>query len=201
MKQRGFTLVELLVAMAVVAVIGAMALGGLNTVLKQQDIATQRTDRWRAIQFAMRMIVQDVAQIHPRPMRQELGDGWRPSLWADPRADYALELSHGGWSNPAGLPRGTIQRVAYDVEEDKLIRTHWAVVDRNFGSAPIRTELLDDVDRVEVRFLDNASQWRTEWPGLAQTSYADLVARPRAVEFTIYLNDYGKIWRTVEVGG
>ncbi len=201
MRQRGFTLVELLVAMAIVAIIGAMALGGLNEVLKQQAVATERTDRWRAIQFAMRMIVQDLSQIHPRPMRQELGDGWRPSLWADPRGDYALEFSHGGWSNPAGVRRGTVQRVAYDVEEDKLIRTHWAVVDRTFGSAPIRYELLDQVEQVEVRFLDNNGQWRLEWPGLQQSSYEDLVLRPRAVEFAIYLTDFGKVWRIVEVGG
>ena len=169
MKQRGFTLVELLIAMAIVAIIGTMALGGLNEVIRQQAIATERAERWRAIQFAMRMIVQDLSQIHPRPMRQELGEGWRPSLWADPRADYALEFSHGGWSNPAGLPRGTVQRVAYDVEEDKLIRTHWPVVDRNFGTAPLRNELLDEVERVEVRFLDNSGEWRTDWPGLQQS--------------------------------
>lgn len=201
MRQRGFTLVELLVAMAIVAVIGAMALGGLNQVIQQRTIAVEQTDRWRAIQFAMRMIVQDLSQIHPRPIRQELGDGWRASLWADPRGEYALEFSHGGWSNPAGLARGTVQRVAYDIEEDKMIRTHWPVVDRTFGSPPIRTELLENVDRVEVRFLDNNSQWRTEWPGLQQTSYQDLVSRPRAVEFAVYLNDFGKIWRVVEVGG
>ena len=201
MRQRGFTLVELLVAMAIVAIIGAMALGGLNEVIKQQAVATERTERWRAIQFAMRMIVQDLSQIHPRPMRQEMGDGWRPSLWADPRADYALEFSHGGWSNPAGLRRGTLQRVAYDVEEDKLIRTHWAVVDRTFSTEPIRNPLLEGVERVEVRFLDNNGQWRTEWPGLQQTSYEDLVLRPRAVEFALYLEDFGKVWRIVEVGG
>ena len=79
MKQRGFTLVELLVAMAIVAIIGAMALGGLNEVIKQQAVATERTERWRAIQFAMRMIVQDLSQIHPRPMRQEMGEGCRLS--------------------------------------------------------------------------------------------------------------------------
>jgi len=200
-SQRGFTLIELLVAMAIIAVIGAMALGGLNEVIKQQTIATERTERWRSIQFAMRLIVQDLSQIHPRPMRQELGDGWRPSVWADPRADHALEFSHGGWSNSAGLARGTVQRVAYDVEDDKLIRTHWPVVDRTFGTAPIRTELLDGVERVEVRFLDSSGQWRVDWPGLQQTSYQDLVLRPRAVEFAIYLEDLGKVWRLVEVGG
>ncbi len=201
MRQRGFTLVELLIAMAIVAIIGTMALGGLNQVMQQQAEATERTERWRAIQFAMRMIVQDLSQIHPRPMRRELGDGWRPSLWADPRADYALEFSHGGWSNPAGLRRGTVQRVAYDVEDDKLIRTHWPVVDRTFGTAPIRNELLDQVEQVEVRFLDTNGEWRTDWPGLQQNAYQDLVLRPRAVEFAIYLTDFGKVWRTVEVGG
>ncbi|MEE9570367.1 MAG: prepilin-type N-terminal cleavage/methylation domain-containing protein, partial [Gammaproteobacteria bacterium] len=61
---KGFTLIELLVAMAIVAVIGIMALSGLSEVIRQQTIAQERAERWREIQFAMRIISQDLAQIH-----------------------------------------------------------------------------------------------------------------------------------------
>jgi general secretion pathway protein J len=198
---RGFTLVELLVAMAIVAVIGVMALTGLTQVIKQQTLARERADRWQAIQLAMRLVSQDLAQLEPRETREELGESYQPSLLADPSAQFALEFSRGGWANPGAFPRGTVLRVAYDWEDDKLVRFHWPVMDRTLSTPPVRTELLDGVDNVEVRFLDTAGQWHLEWPPLDMQGPQRLIARPRAVEFTVELKDFGKIWRLVETSG
>jgi general secretion pathway protein J len=199
-RARGFTLIELLVAMAIVAIIGIMALGGLNQVIKQQGIARERTERWQHVQLAMRLISQDLAQIHPRPTRDELGGSYRPSVLADPNAQYALELSRGGWSNPAGFARGTVLRVAYDWQDDKLYRVYWPVMDRTLATAPIRLQLLDGVEDVQVRFLDAAGQWQLQWPPLGVSGAQREVLRPRAIEFTVELKDYGRIWRLVETG-
>jgi general secretion pathway protein J len=198
---RGFTLIELLVAIAIVAVIGVMAFVGLNRVISQQTLARERTERWQAIQLTMRLVAQDLSQLHPRATREELGESYQPSLLADPSAQFALEFSRGGWANPAGLPRGTVLRVAYNWEEDKLIRWHWAVMDRTLSTPPVRTELLDGVTKVEVRFLDTAGQWHLEWPPLDQRGPQRLVVRPRAVEFAIELMDYGRVFRLVETSG
>jgi general secretion pathway protein J len=197
----GFTLIELLVAMAVVAVIGVMALTGLSEVINQQTIARERTQRWQAIQLAMRVVVQDLSQLHPRVTREEFGESYQPSLLADPSAQFALEFSRGGWANPAGFPRGTVLRVAYNWEEDTLVRLHWSVMDRTLSTPPVRTELLDGVQNVEVRFLDTAGQWHLDWPPLDQRGPQRLVARPRAVEFAIELEDFGRVSRLVETSG
>jgi general secretion pathway protein J len=200
-RSRGFTLIELLIAMAIVAVIGIMALGGLSEVIRQQTIARERAERWKEIQFAMRIIGQDLAQVHPRPTREELGEAWMPSVRIDPNAQFAMELSRGGWANPAGFPRGTVLRVAYDWEDGTLVRFHWPVMDRTLDTPPVRTELLADVEDIELRFLDQAGSWHLEWPPLEMQGPERLVARPRAVEFTVELADFGRIWRTVETGG
>ena len=113
---KGFTLVELLIAIAILSVIGVMALGGLNQVIDQKFIAQERSDRWREVQLTMRTIYQDLSQIHPRSTREEFGETWQPALQADPRERYALELSRGGWTNPGGFARGSVLRVAYDGE-------------------------------------------------------------------------------------
>jgi general secretion pathway protein J len=197
-RSLGFTLVELLVAMAIVAVIGVMALGGLSTAINQQAIAQERAERWRDIQFGMRVVVQDLAQIHPRPTREELGEAFQPSLLASPNAQFPLEMSRGGWANPAGFPRGTVLRVAYAWEQDVLIRFHWPVADRTLATPPLRTELMSGVNNLEVRFLDASGQWHFEWPPLDMSGPARNVARPRAVEFSVELEGLGRVWRLVE---
>jgi general secretion pathway protein J len=198
---RGFTLIELLVAMAIVAIIGVMAFVGLNRVIDQQAIARARTERWQEIQLAMRLVVQDLAQLHPRATREELGETYQPSLLADPSAQFALEFSRGGWANPAGLARGTVLRVAYDWEDDMLVRWHWSVMDRTLSTTPVRAELLDGIENIEVRFLDTAGEWHLEWPPLDRRGPQSLISQPRAVELAIELEDFGRVYRLVETSG
>lgn len=198
---RGFTLVELLVAVAIVAVIGVIAFVGLSRVIDQQTQARTRTERWQEIQLAMRLVTQDLAQLHPRATREEQGETYQPSMLADPSAQFALEFSRAGWANPAGLARGTVLRVAYDWDDDKLIRWHWTVMDRTFSTPPVRQELLEGVEKVEVRFLDTAGQWHLDWPPIGLVGPQRLIARPRAVEFAIELDGYGRVARLVETSG
>jgi general secretion pathway protein J len=198
---RGFTLIELLVSIAIVAIIGVIALVGLNRVIDQQAAAREHTQRWQEIQLAMRLVTQDLAQLHPRATREELGETYQPSLLADPSAQFALEFSRGGWANPAGLPRGTVLRVAYNWEDDTLIRWHWSVMDRTMATLPVRTELLDGVTNVEVRFLDTSGEWHLEWPPLDRRGPQGLISQPRAVEFALELEDLGRVFRLVETSG
>jgi general secretion pathway protein J len=197
-RSAGFTLIELLVAMSIVAIMGVMALGGLSEAINQQSIATARAERWREIQLAMRIVAQDLVQLHPRPTREELGESFQPSMLASPNAQFPLEFSRGGWSNPAGFPRGTVLRVAYAWEDDQLVRYHWPVEDRTLATLPLRTELLDRVENLEVRFFDSSGESYLEWPPPQMSGPARLFARPRAVEFTVELEDMGRIWRLVE---
>lgn len=198
---QGFTLIELLVAVAIVAVVGVIAFVGFSQFINEQIRARAHTERWQEIQLAMRLVSQDLAQLHPRATREELGENYLPSMLADPSAQFALEFSRAGWANPAGLPRGTVLRVAYDWEEDKLVRWHWTVMDRTQSTPPVRQELLEGIENVEVRFLDNGGQWHLDWPPLDIAGPPRLIARPRAVEFSLELEDYGRVSRLVETSG
>ena len=197
-SSRGFTLVEVLVALAIVAIIGVMALEGLSQAIEQQSIARERAERWREIQLAMRIVMQDLAQLHPRPTREELGDAFEPSLLASPTAQFPLELSRGGWSNPGGFARGTVLRVAYGWEDDALLRFTWPVADRTLATPPQRTELLTGVTNLEVRFRAASGEWFSEWPPAQLTGAMRFVSAPRAIEFAVELDDFGRVWRLVE---
>lgn len=197
---RGFTLLELLVAIAIFAVMSAIAYGGITTATQAQARVNKSTERLREIQSAVRRLSTDLYQIQPRPVRDVIGDGQLAAVQSGAGAEYALELTTGGWSNPLGVPRSTLQRVAYGVEDGNLVRFHWASLDRTLATQPLRSELVTGVLDMRVRFLDEAREWHEDWPQISEQPADGLRLRPLAVEFSIELDDKGVISRLVEIG-
>ena len=195
-RAAGFTLLEVLIAVAIFAVVGVMAYGGLQAVLTQQTIARDNADRFRELQFAVQQISRDLLQLNPRPVREPLGDGYRPALYSDPRSEVLLEFTRGGWTNPLGQARAAVQRVAYAVEDDVLLRRHWFVPDQTLGEEPVEREVLTGVLEVRLRFF-GAGGSSEEWP--AGGAGADPASRPLAVEVVLELEDWGEIRRLLEV--
>jgi general secretion pathway protein J len=202
-KQRsaGFTLLEVLIAIAIFTVVGAMAMGGYNELVGQSQTVDQNMARVRAVQTAVMRLSQDFAELEPRPVRQTVGDGAEPALVVDGRSLDIVSLTRSGWSNSAGLQRSTLQRVTYRLEDGKLYRDQWPVLDRTLATEPLTTQLLDRVTSVRLRFMDANRSWREAWPGSGNPGPQGLRARPLAVEFTLELEDWGEIVRLIEVAG
>ena len=129
-KQSAFTLIELMVSMAVFAILAALAYGVLSQTLANSEMLSGRMERLQDIQRTIRLISDDFLQLAPRPVRSDMGEGFNAALSTDFQSIYALELTRAGWRNPAGLPRGSLQRVAYRLEEDELVRYYWTVMDQ-----------------------------------------------------------------------
>jgi general secretion pathway protein J len=198
---RGFTLIEILVALAIFSLMATMLFGGFIAISQQVDWSGRRADRLQQIQSSMLFLSRDFSQLQPRPVRSELGDFREPALAADARSNYLVELTRGGWSNPASIPRSTLQRVAYRLEENTLVRLDWPVLDRLAGSEPRRKEILDDVELVEIRYLDESLEWHENWPPLGSENRVSAWLRPVAVEVSIELGDFGRITRLLEIRG
>lgn len=200
---RGFTLLELLVAIAIFTVVGAMALGGYTQLAKQSEYVDKRLERTREVQRAVQTITQDLVQLEPRPIRQPLGEGLVPAVLATESIEYGLQFTRAGWSNTAGVNRATLQRVGYRLDQDGLWRDYWPVLDRTVATEPTRRKLLTGVRAVTYRFMDANRNWVDRWPAanLGGTVQPDPRLRPAAIEVTIDLEDWGRIRRVVEVPG
>jgi len=198
MMRRGFTLIEVLVSMAIFAVISVMAYGGLMVVLEQREYADAQASQWREVQLAMQLITRDLQQLQPRPVRDEIGDRHEGALVARPGSLYALELTRGGWTNPAAQPRATLQRVAYRIDNGELQRIYWPVLDRTLTTEAVVTTLIENVDAFELRLLDAQGGWHTQWPPPGVSGAAALTTLPRAVEVAVESPRFGRIWRLLE---
>lgn len=197
--QEGFTLIEVMVAMAIFAILSALAYGTLNQTLLSAEILSDRMDRLQAIQRTMRMLTDDMHQLSPRPVRDELGDNYSPALSTSFQSGFAVELTRSGWNNPMVLPRSTLQRAAYRIEEEELIRYHWTVMDRTLSTEPVSVVLLDGVESIQFRFFLADGEFTEQWPPLSQAGPANVRMRPRAIEIILRLADEGEITRLVEV--
>ena len=198
-KVGAFTLIEVLVSLAIFAILAALAYGALGQTIDSAELLNERMDRLQAIQRTMRLLSEDFQQLYPRPIRDELGDDFGPALDTDFQSGFALELTHGGWSNPIVLPRSTLQRSAYRIEDDELIRYHWRVLDRTLANEPLSVTLLDGVESVLFRFLQANGEWTEQWPPGNRPGGLGARQRPRAVEIILTLTDEGEISRLLEV--
>lgn len=198
-KQSGFTLLELLVALAIFALLAAMGYGGLSNVLKARQITSQHAERLTQLQMTFLWLGRDIEQAADRSIRDEYGDSKAAMLGVE-AGRYQLELTRNGWRNPAGRARSSLQRVAYGVREGELIRVYWNVLDRAQDSQPLESVLLDGVEKLELRFMNDKNQWQDSWPS-SQLGGQTSATPPRAVEVTLETEAEGRITRLFRVPG
>jgi general secretion pathway protein J len=195
-QQQGFTLLELLIASIVFAIMAIMAYGGLQNILTNHEIVEASLKRLRQVQQAVTIINRDFSQIVNRPIRDGYGN-LQANLKSDEATDELVEFTRGGRPNPAGLLRSSLQRVAYRTEDNKLIRSYWKDLDRVPEAEPLEKTLLDKVDKVTIRYLDDNANWQDQWPPV-NTQVDNTLSNyptPVAIEVVIKLDDWGEIRR------
>lgn len=197
----GFTLLEILIAVAIFVIVGTMAMAGYNELITQSDRVEVNASRIRAVQSAIMRMSQDFATLEPRPVREALGEELDAALRASKNTEQLAEFTHSSWSNPAGVPRPTLQRVAYRLQDNKLRREYWGVLDRTMTDEPASVVLLDRVKSITLRFMGADRDWKEQWPPLGYSGRDVKLVRPLAVEITLELEDWGKITRLIEVAG
>ena len=198
-RSQGFTLIEVLVAMSVFAVMTILAYMSLGQTLANAEMLGERMDRLQAIQRTMRYLSNDLSAASPRPVRSELGDTYMPAVMVSAANNFVLAVTHGGWSNPAGLPRSTQQRSVYLLEDGKLFRVYYNVLDSTYSNNALSTEILDGVESIEFRLLQDNGETTNQWPPLGAQGLAAEKMRPRAVEIILTLEGEGEIRRFIEV--
>jgi general secretion pathway protein J len=215
-RARGFTLLEVLIAVAIFAMVSAMAYAGLNNVLIARDRLETERAFWRALSLTYLRLEDDLAQARLRPVRDAYGITAPNALVVRPTDGRALgtptlELTRGGVfvldnylpeAEDAGVrrapkpPRSDLQRVAYRLHDGKLWRITWPHLDPAPQAQPTETELLADVEDFKVTVWDSERQRRDRWPPRdAGGNPTEPTALPRGAEVSLTLRGRGELTR------
>lgn len=188
-KRSGFTLLEMVIAMAIFAVIMIIVMGGLNMVMRAQEKVSVRAKRLGEIQMAMAVLSRDLRQIVPRPIRDNNGE-LKDALIVDRTNPIRLEFTTGGLANPqATYQRSTLQRVGYGLDKTWLVRYSWPVLDRVANTVSSERHLLNGVVGFDIQYMN------------VRGEFISNDAEAIAVYIDIDLGDEGHLQRTFAIHG
>jgi general secretion pathway protein J len=220
--ERGFTLVELIVALFISAIMFAFGYRALSQAISSRREVEEQSTRLLALQQAIRIIEQDFELLQPRPVRNLIGDGYQPAIIAAAptgTGSISTQLSGSsvsgatpplvtftrtGWTNPVGIQRSELQRVSYAIENGSLTRSYYPVLDVTEAAIPVKRVLIEHVKSVTLRFMDAGHNWQTSWPPITLGGVTTLQQqrfRPIAVEIKIEIEGWGVLMRHIEVAG
>lgn len=203
----GFTLVEVLIAIFITALIGLGSWQLLNSSLRINERTAERTEEFAELQRFMLFLARDMQQILPRSVRNDFGDS--EAALTTTSDFYKLAFTKAGWRNPLQDKRSQLQRVAYELDqENTFYRHYWLVLDRAQDSEPRKQALLSGIESLEFRFLAANDRWLNEWPPQSvdsgdNTGPVDPLERtnslPRAVKVELEHQLFGELSRTFDL--
>lgn len=199
---RGLTMIELVAAMAVFALIAVMGLQALTGSLRMRDALVQRADQSAALEHALTLLRQDLDAVLPMLF---FPPGGAPPQSALREARAGFALSRGG------LPGTAFGRVDWQLDAGALTRRVWPTL---APAGPAQQS-----PAVPVIEGVTALRWRSHWPatgwvtglrapdGTARASnvpgtdsdssfaaaevYSDTL--PDGIELTLVTRDFGEI--------
>jgi general secretion pathway protein J len=189
-RVQGFTFIEMLLAMAIFALVGLASASVLSSVTESDAASQKAAERLAQIQRFFLILERDLAQISVRQIRVEGEEPLRSPLLGDKlmleSEEGGFAFVHSGWRNPGMvLPRSEIQAVAYRLREGKIERLFGLFPDAVTGSEPKVQPLLDRVTGFKVEFLKD-EEWQENWTD---------EKLPKALRLTITHEQLGEMQR------
>ncbi len=195
-KQQGFTLLEVLIAIAIFAIVSLASFSIFDTIITSEEKSTKRMSHMNEIQRAFMLIERDFLQIAKRSLRLESEAPLKGFIHTDASdsdsSSQTIGFVRSGWSNPGLLlPRSDMQSVAYQLNDNALERIHYNFVDASLSETPKKRVLISNVNSINFEF-HNGKEWNKTFEG------TDL---PLAISIELDTEQFGIITRKFLVAG
>lgn len=192
----GFTLIEIIIALAIFAIIGIIVATALHTVLNNRERMLQRADQLQDLQTALILMQRDLEQAIDRPVRNQSGNLDAAFMFLPPDG---IALTALGNVNPlAVLTRSDLMRVAYIFQDDKLERLTWPVLDQTPRTQPETRVLLNHVSEGHFDFVNSHLLLSNDWLSNSDPE-TGMTALPRAVIISFRTTSFGRVRRVFPI--
>lgn len=195
-KQQGFTLLEMMLAIALFSLLSMAGYQLLQAVLRNSELTQQHATRLAEIQRAFTLMESDISQARIRPVTPlPSSSGSQPSASPPSGGDFqpsrvgkndSLTLVHDHWRNPAAyLPRSNLERVSWRFQQGKLERLSHHQPDSH-QTQPKVSLTLSNIDAFRLRFWSQG-RWQARW------NHSQIL--PEGIEVTLETSDFGQLQR------
>ena len=188
-RAAGFTLIEVLVALAVLAVFATFAWRATASLVEGEGRLASEARRWQTLDALYARIEADVRAAVQRAVRVPGGreHAWTGSVDANGQAAFAFTRAGG---DPAGAGAEGV-RLGYRFNGGTVELLYWPRLDRGAGAEPVAYALADGIARLDVRYADDEGAWTDRWPP------ARSEALPRALVVAFTLADGARLERFI----
>ncbi len=207
LKQKGFTLLEIMVALFIFAIITTISLVSMKNVIETQQIIERHVATMNKMQIAMLIMQRDFTQVMDRSIVDQ-NNQQQSSVMGN---NNYIEFTRSGYINPMALSdRSELQRVAYFVKNNQLIRISWTHVDRTKNTPAIQKILLDNVNQIRFRYLDYHNNFQDQWPPAsnivpsnqpANAQQQKIPTVPKAIDVQFGFTQLGQLERLFVIPG
>jgi general secretion pathway protein J len=192
-NQRGFSLIEVLVALAITATILTLSYQALTSAINGSEKTQAAMDDIDVLSRAMHVIETDFKHVVARDsvlFNVETPFGFGTAI----DNEYLLKFNRAGRPNPAMLKRSSLLRVGYRWTENTLYRDTWPEAEEAVIDEARSLELLTEVSDFEILYLPSDAEnregpWLDSWPDRGTSGM------PVAVEVSIETEEFGRMKR------
>lgn len=189
-KKSGFTLIEILIALAVFAILATVTSSVMYYAFNTRARVNQQADRLNTVQLALLLLERDITQAIPRAV---FGNEMHlfPAFIGQPAY---FELTRLGLENPHSLEkRSNLQRLAYVCNNNQLLRRIWPILDSTNRDRYEDRIVLDNLTACRFAYLNHNLQVLPEWRENAVRQNQKAEPLPKAIQINLTLKDWDKI--------
>jgi general secretion pathway protein J len=198
LRQRGFTLLEIIVALAIFAILSTLAYRALSALIQTREQVMQETRKWREVMLFFSHVEQNLRQHVGRTARDAQGESraeWIGRINLASQDEARLEFSRLGAADRTGFLADT-RRIGYRLKSGTIEEMIWPAMDVAPNSEPTTYPVLGNVKRMDLHYLvAEGNRWVDEWP----LQEAKALPCPAAVEMIVTLQSGEVLTRIISL--